>query len=230
MWPRGAELPLNKLRVPRQPQDAARNVVLVYGGCFAPVHFNHLTVLDAAARSVGSARSGPPRDVLGAYFAPAEDAYLRKKIGPNPFAHHHRCAMLLLASETGSWMVCTAPLYSLALHELLPDLLFRKLGWRITSMHVCGADSARAVMKRLPAAVPLAVVRRNQHDEQFSQLAEETAGNPRVHMVADWHGPDLSSTRVRTALASHNHRALRAMLPECVYKYLEEHQLATKLQ
>lgn len=116
------------------------------------------------------------------------------------------------------------------MHVILRDALQQKFNWKFTIMYMCGTDGAKPCLKRLPSEIPLIIVRRNRLDDEFKKLQTEYAKNHRVMFVPEWHGPDTSSSKIRTCMAAQDEAALRSMLNPNVLRYLREHKLADGLK
>lgn len=205
--------PLEKIERNLARPSRGQRCVLLTTGALNPVHLGHVAMFDRARDGLESEHGF---DVVGGFLSPSHDAYLSGKHRDSGFFPADlRLAMCAAAtgdhpllevaswesSVSGSWPdfpVVTATLEHV-LAERFPDD-------SIVVMYLCGQDHFyHAAASRLPA---IAVVSRDG-------TTERTDAARNVYAVSAGAGDpfsEMSSTRVREALASDDHATLRSCL------------------
>ena len=74
------------------------------------------------------------------------------------------------------------------------------------------------------------VVRRNSYDQALQDAVERVPPKQLAQLCIDeeWSGPDISSSRIRSALKAGDWQAVTAMVPPRVPEVIRAHLLATK--
>lgn len=86
--------------------------------------------------------------------------------------------------------------------------------------------------KVLAAGETAIVVRRNNFDEELQKELDHMSKQQKKGTLCiddEWRGPDISSTRVRSAIKSGDWTAVDSMLPNGVGAYLREYYLRVGL-
>jgi nicotinic acid mononucleotide adenylyltransferase len=100
------ELHLEQLTTPlsniiRNSDNITDVSVLLYPGCFAPIHEGHLEAMKIAKRTVEE-QTG--ETVVAGYFVPDSDDYVQRKTGDIRFDGPHRVQIAQAVTADSSWM------------------------------------------------------------------------------------------------------------------------------
>jgi nicotinic acid mononucleotide adenylyltransferase len=193
---------------------------------------------------------------------------MKRKLGGGAlFPLVDRCAVIDRATRESDWlMTAREGLKTQQLFTFIADSIRSALGWSCVTrsettdeksvkkglldsleyelVFVCGIDSARDIIKRLPREMKFARVRRPNYDEAIAHFDQHLAScengtiedgdldlglpNPkRIYLISEWKGPDISSTQIRNCMKARDYEALEEMMNNASIDYLREN--ATEL-
>ncbi|CAF1648663.1 unnamed protein product [Adineta ricciae] len=237
-FPCGIKIPTNKIKLPSSMGGTIRkkNVILVYGGSFCPIHFNHLAVMDLVAETLE--KSPYEFEILGGYFCPSSESWIQKKLPENYLPNAHREALLLLATEGTRWMIDRSYSSSKTREKNLIQEIQNKYGtdFEMTFVHICGIDAIEYNAKHVSTQYPLVIVDRPGFNGEslWKEYFERTTikNQQRLIWISPWTGEMRSSTMIRNLLMklnNHNHKDtyenLQHLIPSSCIDYLFQHKL-----
>ena len=73
------KIPTDKIRLSSSMDGTVqkKNVILIYGSSFCPIHLNHLAVMDFVAETLE--KSPYEFEILGGYFCSSSERWIQKK-------------------------------------------------------------------------------------------------------------------------------------------------------
>jgi fructosamine-3-kinase/nicotinic acid mononucleotide adenylyltransferase len=237
-FPCGVKTPIDKIKLPSSMNSTIqkKNVILVYGGSFCPIHLSHLAVMDFVAETLE--KSPYEFEILGGYFCPSDENWIKKKLPKNYLPDAYRESLLLLATEGTRWMVdrsySTPDRHSQNIIKAVREVYGES--FEITVVHICGIDAIQNNGKRVPTQYPLVIVDRLGYDGEFlwkEYLQTTTKENrERLIWISRWTGEMRSSTMIRNLLTNLNddnhidtHQNLQNLLPISCIDYILEYKL-----
>src|SRR5262250_1682609 len=81
--------------------EGRRLVVLMEGGCFNPVHMGHIQIMKTAKKEMEAQGA----IVLGGYLCPADDDYVRAKLGHEALDAICRLRLIEQAVRDSNWLM-----------------------------------------------------------------------------------------------------------------------------
>jgi nicotinic acid mononucleotide adenylyltransferase len=228
----GGDTPITKfIRAPADPHDGGSNVVLIQCGTFCPIHYNHITIMDAAKRCMEEQHSTV---VIGGLFVPATDQWASKKLQgqgvetggkkaevgkgperargerPQPTGFiplHHRQAMIALACENTGWDVDRSGYHSYKdIGPHVERVLQDKLGICGRAVFVCGMDSIAKTEQLVPGSYTIVCVRRNDCERYIEEYAGKIG-------MDKWATKTASCVMYRSAVLQTQTEQIRLHLP-----------------
>ncbi|CAF0783910.1 unnamed protein product [Adineta steineri] len=237
-FPCGVKIPVDKIKLPSSTNSTIqkKNVVLLYGGGFCPIHLNHLAVMDFVADTLE--KSPYEFEIIGGYFCPSSQNWIEKKLPGNYLPNAYREALLMLSTEGTRWMVDRN--YSLvnthAKNIIKAIQSSYGTDFEITVVHICGIDAIHYNGDKVSTQYPLVIVDRLEFNgetlwKEYIQTAT-TKNRERLIWISPWKGETRSSTMIRnllTNLNDNNHietsQSLQNLLaPSCI-DYILEYKL-----
>jgi len=205
--------PVDKIErnLTRAPQG--RRCVLLTTGALNPVHLGHVAMFDRA-RDCLEAEHG--FDVVGGFLSPSHDVYLAGKYGGSMFfPASRRLAMCAAATKDHPFLSVTSwessvsgpwPDFPEVTAELEHVLKERFPDEDFGVIYVCGQDHFRYAMpNRLPGVAVVSRAGRSERGDAAHSIYAVSTGRD------DPFG-QLSSTRVRAALANNDQPTLQAIV------------------
>jgi nicotinic acid mononucleotide adenylyltransferase len=177
-------------------------------------------------------------EILGGYFCPSDENWIKKKLPKNYLPDAYRESLLLLATEGTRWMVdksySTPDRHSQNIIKAVREVYGES--FEITVVHICGIDAIQNNGKRVPTQYPLVIVDRLGYDGEFlwkEYLQTTTKENrERLIWISRWTGEMRSSTMIRNLLTNLNddnhidtHQNLQNLLPISCIDYILEYKL-----
>jgi nicotinic acid mononucleotide adenylyltransferase len=234
-FPCGIKTPVDKIKLPSsteniQTKKKKKNVILVYGGSFCPIHLNHLQVMNVVAEILE--KSPYNFEILGGYFALSAESWLKQKLPENYLPKIYRESLVMLAIEGTRWMLDRSSshpnIISTNIIQAIRDIYGQD--FEITLVHICGLDAVENNDKRVSIEYPLVVVDRLGYNSEIlwnEYLQKTTAENKeRLIWISPWKGQMRSSTMIRDLLTkSTDENNLQDFLPLPCIKYIFEYEL-----
>ncbi|UJR17782.1 hypothetical protein I4U23_004681 [Adineta vaga] len=237
-FPCGIKTPTNKIKLLSSMSSTVqkKNIILVYGGSFCPIHLNHLAVMDFTAEILEK----PPYEfeILGGYFCPSSESWIRKKLPENYLPNAYREALLMLATEGTRWMVdrsySSPNMYAKNIIKEIRNLYGTDL--EITVVHICGIDAIEYNGKHVSTQYPLVIVDRWKYDGEilWKEYCQTTTmeNQKRLIWISPGTGEMISSTMIRNLLMKLNndnhediYQSLQNLLPSSCIEYIFEYKL-----
>jgi nicotinic acid mononucleotide adenylyltransferase len=228
-------MPTDKIKLPSS-MTGKKNIVLVYGGSFCPIHLSHLAVMDCVAETLEKPEYN--FEVLGGYFCPSSESWIKRKLREDYLPNAYRESLLLLATTGTRWMVdrsyCSPDEISNNVIEAIRNLYGEHV--EVTVVHICGFDAIKGNEKRVPTQYPLVVLDRAGYTDNnvWNAYLEKTTveNEKRLIWISHSTGEVRSSTKVRRLLAKYNddnvtnlRQTLQDLLPSICIDYILEYNL-----
>jgi fructosamine-3-kinase/nicotinic acid mononucleotide adenylyltransferase len=237
-FPCGVKTPINKIKVPLTTSGTLKkkNVILVYGGTFCPIHLNHLEVMNIVAETLE--KTPYNYEILGGYFVPSAESWIKRKLPENYLPNAYRESLIMLATEGTRWMVdrsySNPNTFSKNIIKQIQDLYGED--FQIILIHICGIDAIENNDTRLSIQYPLVVVDRLGYDGQilWNEYLQKTGveNKERLIWISPWKGEMRSSTIVRQLVVKLNNdnntdilQNLQNFLPRSCIEYILEYEL-----
>jgi len=183
--------------------EERRLVVLMEGGSFNPVHMGHVETMQIAKAMLEAQGS----IVLGGYFSPAHDEYVRGKLSAEALSAVHRLRLIEKAVLDSDWLMADAweslgSEHWVDFKTVLPRLE-HYLSMTVNSprpievVYVVGSDGAERTRAFLSQG-QCVCVQRPCFEDNFYQLAQEhrLSGTSRC-LFASGQTLEISSTAIR---------------------------------
>lgn len=207
------------------PSDDLKNAVLVCQGSFAPVHFNHLTIMESAKSSL---EKNHGYKILGGYISPTHDRFMKKKLNGKDFPLESRARLIYTATKNSDWLMPeSSGLGTQVLLSTVETQVRNFTGKPIEVIKVCGADTGPDVIKRVPKNFKLAVVRRPNCDDELHRFLASNPESKRIIPILEWEGPDISSTKVRHLFLANDMDGLATMMPLSVINQMVQENMVS---
>lgn len=153
---------------------AKKPCIIVTTGALSPVHSGHLEMMTATKEKLESLGW----DVVGGYFSPGNDEYIKSKLGNEAIPIHYRIKYINdLISKTDWLRVDTWPGIFRDCDINFTDVVFRleeyltkHLGVRLPVFYVCGADNARFAKTFALKGFCAVAARNPEHEENFREI------------------------------------------------------------
>jgi fructosamine-3-kinase/nicotinic acid mononucleotide adenylyltransferase len=235
-FPCGVKTPVDKIKLPSSKdntQQQKKNVILVYGGSFCPIHLNHLEVMNYVAETLEK----PPYnfEILGGYFTLSTENWLKRKLPGNYLPQVYRESLVMLAIEGTRWMLDRNSSHPNTISTNIIQAIRNVYGedFEMTFVHICGLDAVENNDKRVSIEYPLVVVDRLGYNSEIrwnEYLQRTTVENKeRLIWISPWKGQMRSSTMIRHLLTksidANLRQNLQNFLPLSCIEYMFEYEL-----
>jgi cytidyltransferase-like protein len=190
------------------------NGILFAFGSFAPIHLNHLRMMDAAKVHVEETLG---IHVAGGFLQPSPDSNLQRKLNGQFLPLEHRKAMTQLATEGTIWDVPSLKLEKSSSNLILTaweQKIRNEMGHQVQIFYVCGADTANKTDKFLNKRFQILAIQRNGY--------REPRRRERIHCVENFEDT-MSSTEIRKRMLTG--QPVNHFLHSRVLEYFEVNQL-----
>lgn len=155
---------------------AKKPCVIVTTGALSPIHSGHLEMMTATKEKLESLGW----DVIGGYFSPGNDEYIKSKLGNEAIPIHYRIKYindlvskidwLRVDAWPGIFRSCDINFTDVVVR--LEEYLLKHLGVRLPVFYVCGADNARFAKTFSESGFCAVAARNQEHACNFDEIKD----------------------------------------------------------
>jgi len=210
--------------------ETVKNIVLVYCGAFAPVHKNHLALLDEAKAFLE--REG--YCVIAAYASAVNDSLVSTKLKRKHIPLYHRQKMVEIGSTGKFWMCDKSSLKPVELILNVQNVVAKHFPNPFRIGVVCGGDQCEGTNKRVAEQHLIICMIRNNYEQALNSYLENCPNRERIIVVEECNSVTRSSTVIRALITEEdginkNRKQLEYHLPPEILKYIEDHNIRNYL-